>query len=163
MPNIVNKYVDDYWFSTNIIDCCNIVHINNTHALHMANKKLNEKDEKRRQYHPRPNMSISIENCKTEEDLENFYAKYGKRGNEKRPDQNRESRAQRHHEGHQSYNFVKQKQNLYNFVKEPQNHYNFENGHTLSKTTDERKKHVFRNMYHMPKKSRWWYLDRMKL
>jgi len=159
MPNIVNKYIDDYWFSTNIIDCCNVVETSNTHIMYMSNKKLYGKDEKRRHYHhPRPNMSTSIENCKTEEDLENFYKKYGKHGNEKRPDQHRESRAQRHHDGHQSYNFVKQKQN----------NYYFENEHTFPKKTKaqkeiERKKHVLSNDYHMPKKSRWWYLDRIKL
>jgi hypothetical protein len=43
MPTIINKYIDDYWFSTNIIDCCNIIPSNKSNLTNQNSNILKKK------------------------------------------------------------------------------------------------------------------------
>lgn len=124
MPNIINKYIDDYWFSTNIIDCCNIVSTNNTQNLYIANKKLN--NNKSQKYNNYNNGEQSCRNISiAESDINN---------------NNTENRTEK------SINRIQTSNNDEYYKKRTNKHYTFHK--------DNNTNHNQRNMYSMPPKSR---------
>jgi hypothetical protein len=54
MPNIVNDYFEDYWYSDNIIDCCknnNITSSDDDILISIDNKKLNNNNNNHNNYY----------------------------------------------------------------------------------------------------------------
>lgn len=134
MPNIVSKYVDDYWFSTNIIDCCNTVELNNSQLLYIANKKLYQTQEKQH----RPSKYLNERSGRNICTLTEHNAT-GANADQSRP----VNKVFLNQQKHRDRPFEK-KNKEYTFSRES--------------TVDSG---VLRNMYFMPPKSRWYYLDKM--
>ena len=165
MPNIVSKNIDDYWFSTNIIDCCNIVPVSNSHVLYMSNKKLYNTDKKQHESKRYLN-EMSGRNISTAEDYRNRAA----------DNVVENQRNQRHEKKKKEQTFSKNlyvgsddvSRNPYIGPKESRWYYLDKRAGIVPEKQPFPRKYtvdidpssaILGNLYVGPKKSRWYYLD----